>query len=137
MSRIIPLARQAPLSAGPNHPALSHTLHTPATSYIVCLLCLLQEAPLTAAQVADLVDTGDSEGGGVGQHWVLDPIDGTRGFVGMRQYAVCLGMLQEGEVSCCVVLCIALLGVDWVLAAWLASCLSVWLSAWACCRREM
>jgi 3'-phosphoadenosine 5'-phosphosulfate (PAPS) 3'-phosphatase len=25
---------------------------------------------------------------------VLDPIDGTRGFVGMRQYAVCLGMLQ-------------------------------------------
>jgi 3'-phosphoadenosine 5'-phosphosulfate (PAPS) 3'-phosphatase len=29
---------------------------------------------------------------------VLDPIDGTRGFVGRRQYAVCLGMLQEGEV---------------------------------------
>jgi len=30
---------------------------------------------------------------------VLDPIDGTRGFVGMRQYAVCLGMLQDGEVE--------------------------------------
>lgn len=29
---------------------------------------------------------------------MLDPIDGTRGFVGMRQYAVCLGMLQDGEV---------------------------------------
>ena len=30
---------------------------------------------------------------------MLDPIDGTRGFVGMRQYAVCLGMLQDGEVA--------------------------------------
>jgi 3'-phosphoadenosine 5'-phosphosulfate (PAPS) 3'-phosphatase len=29
---------------------------------------------------------------------VLDPIDGTRGFVGQRQYAVCLGMLQDGDV---------------------------------------
>lgn len=35
----------------------------------------------------------------MGRHWVLDPIDGTRGFVGMRQYAVCLGMLQDGEVA--------------------------------------
>lgn len=33
-----------------------------------------------------------------GQHWVLDPIDGTRGFVGMRQYAVCLGLLDGGQV---------------------------------------
>lgn len=33
-----------------------------------------------------------------GQHWVLDPIDGTRGFVGMRQYAVCLGLLEGGQV---------------------------------------
>jgi 3'-phosphoadenosine 5'-phosphosulfate (PAPS) 3'-phosphatase len=28
---------------------------------------------------------------------VLDPIDGTRGFVGMRQYAVCLGLLDAGQ----------------------------------------
>ena len=45
-----------------------------------------------------LADLGGSEGGAQGRHWVLDPIDGTRGFVGQRQYAVCLGMLQEGEV---------------------------------------
>jgi 3'-phosphoadenosine 5'-phosphosulfate (PAPS) 3'-phosphatase len=43
-------------------------------------------------------DMGQSPGGGSGRHWVLDPIDGTRGFVGQRQYAVCLGMLQDGEV---------------------------------------
>ena len=33
-----------------------------------------------------------------GRHWVLDPIDGTRGFVGLRQYAVCLGLLDQGKV---------------------------------------
>ncbi len=46
----------------------------------------------------ELIDTGGSEGGPGGRHWVLDPIDGTRGFVGLRQYAICLGMLQDGEV---------------------------------------
>ena len=34
-----------------------------------------------------------------GLHWVLDPIDGTRGFVGLRQYAICLGLLDKGQVS--------------------------------------
>jgi 3'-phosphoadenosine 5'-phosphosulfate (PAPS) 3'-phosphatase len=43
-------------------------------------------------------DLGGAAGGAEGRHWVLDPIDGTRGFVGQRQYAVCLGMLQQGEV---------------------------------------
>ena len=69
---------------------------TPRAAYRTCPPA--QEAALSPAHVADLIDSGASEGGGVGRHWVLDPIDGTRGFVGMRQYAVCLGMLQEGEV---------------------------------------
>ncbi len=34
-----------------------------------------------------------------GRHWVLDPIDGTRGFVGLRQYAICLGLLDQGQVT--------------------------------------
>ncbi len=50
-------------------------------------------------QVLDLIDQGGSEGGASGRHWVLDPIDGTRGFVGLRQYAICLGMLQDGKVG--------------------------------------
>ncbi|BDA45281.1 SAL1 phosphatase [Coccomyxa sp. Obi] len=53
---------------------------------------------MTEDDVLALIDTGGSEGGSQGQHWVLDPIDGTRGFVGMRQYAVCLGLLDEGQV---------------------------------------
>lgn len=55
--------------------------------------------PLTGDDVLRLIDLGASPGGPSGRHWVLDPIDGTRGFVGMRQYAVCLGMLQDGEVA--------------------------------------
>lgn len=65
------------------HPAIA--LFSAASAYAVCVLF-----------VAEL---GQSQGGPAGRHWVLDPIDGTRGFVGMRQYAVCLGMLQDGEVA--------------------------------------
>jgi 3'-phosphoadenosine 5'-phosphosulfate (PAPS) 3'-phosphatase len=51
-------------------------------------------ASFAAAAAALASELGGSQGGAEGRHWVLDPIDGTRGFVGMRQYAVCLGMLQ-------------------------------------------
>lgn len=57
-----------------------------------------QDTALTEEQVLNLIDAGASEGGSKGRHWVLDPIDGTRGFVGLRQYAICLGMLQDGQV---------------------------------------
>ena len=53
---------------------------------------------LSQDDVLALIDSGDSQGGSEGFHWVLDPIDGTRGFVGMRQYAVCLGLIHHGKV---------------------------------------
>ena len=53
---------------------------------------------LSQDDVLALIDSGNSPGGSKGFHWVLDPIDGTRGFVGMRQYAVCLGLLHHGQV---------------------------------------
>ena len=40
----------------------------------------------------ELIDQGGAEGGKEGRHWVLDPIDGTRGFVRGDQYAIALGM---------------------------------------------
>lgn len=55
--------------------------------------------PLSAEEVLSLIDLGNSPGGREGRHWVLDPIDGTRGFVGKRQYAVCLALLDEGELA--------------------------------------
>lgn len=54
---------------------------------------------LSPEQIIELIDLGSSPGGKAGRHWVLDPIDGTRGFVDRRQYSVCLGMLQDGEVE--------------------------------------
>jgi 3'(2'), 5'-bisphosphate nucleotidase len=30
--------------------------------------------------------------------WALDPIDGTKGFLRGGQYAVCLALIQDGEV---------------------------------------
>lgn len=44
------------------------------------------------------IDRGNSEGGPSGRHWALDPIDGTKGFLRGGQYAVCLGLIEDGEV---------------------------------------
>ncbi|GAA6064145.1 hypothetical protein JCM10212_000218 [Sporobolomyces blumeae] len=46
----------------------------------------------------DIIDRGNSKGGPEGRHWALDPIDGTKGFLRGGQYAVCLGLLEQGEV---------------------------------------
>jgi 3'-phosphoadenosine 5'-phosphosulfate (PAPS) 3'-phosphatase len=54
---------------------------------------------LSNSDVLSLIDLGDSKAGPDGLHWVLDPIDGTRGFANGRQYAVCLGMLQHGQLQ--------------------------------------
>jgi 3'(2'), 5'-bisphosphate nucleotidase len=55
-------------------------------------------APLTSAQVLTAIDAGASPGGRVGRHWVLDPVDGTLGFVRGDQYAVALALLEDGQV---------------------------------------
>lgn len=62
-------------------------------------------ASVSASDVIDLIDLGGSPGGAEGRHWVLDPIDGTRGFVGMRQYSICLGLIQDGKSSNTEALC--------------------------------
>ena len=37
--------------------------------------------PLSKEDVLEAIDRGKSGGGPTGRHWVLDPIDGTRGCV--------------------------------------------------------
>ncbi|KAH0545221.1 hypothetical protein FGG08_000675 [Glutinoglossum americanum] len=46
----------------------------------------------------DAIDSGKSAGGSTGRIWALDPIDGTLGFLRGGQYAVCLALIQDGEV---------------------------------------
>lgn len=45
------------------------------------------------------IDRGTSEGGREGRYWVLDPIDGTKGFLRGGQYAVCLALVVDGDVK--------------------------------------
>ena len=45
------------------------------------------------------IDSGNSQGGAKGRFWALDPIDGTKGFLRGGQYAVCLGLIEDGAVK--------------------------------------
>lgn len=47
----------------------------------------------------DIIDKGDSKGGSKGRIWAIDPIDGTKGFLRGGQYAVCLGLMVDGDVK--------------------------------------
>ncbi|BFZ53639.1 3'(2'),5'-bisphosphate nucleotidase [Savitreella phatthalungensis] len=50
-----------------------------------------------ADQMLDCIDLGTYEGGASGLMWALDPIDGTKGFLRAGQYAVCLGLIEDGK----------------------------------------
>jgi len=52
---------------------------------------------LTAEQARHGLDRAGHPGGG-GRFWVLDPIDGTKGFLRGEQYAVALAMVEDGRV---------------------------------------
>ncbi|XP_059064157.1 PAP-specific phosphatase HAL2-like, partial [Cryptomeria japonica] len=59
------------------------------------------ESPLQSLGTLDVlnaINKGSSKGGPIGRHWVLDPVDGTLGFVRGDQYAVALAMIEDGEV---------------------------------------
>lgn len=53
---------------------------------------------LTGDAILASIDRGTWGGGPTGRYWVLDPIDGTKGFLRGDQYAVALALLEEGEV---------------------------------------
>ncbi|KAJ9562832.1 hypothetical protein OSB04_007992 [Centaurea solstitialis] len=55
-------------------------------------------APLGDSEVLDAISRCNSTGGPVGRHWVLDPVDGTLGFVRGDQYAVALALIENGRV---------------------------------------
>lgn len=56
--------------------------------------------PIPSEQtMLDLIDGGKSAGGAKGRFWALDPIDGTKGFLRGGQYAVCLGLIEDGDVK--------------------------------------
>jgi len=58
----------------------------------------LVEPMLQESTALELIDRGAYEGGPVGRHWALDPIDGTKGFLRGDQYAIALALIEDGEV---------------------------------------
>lgn len=67
-----------------------------AEKVVASVQAVLPELDRTAIFAA--IDRGTYAGGASGRHWVLDPIDGTKGFLRMDQYAVALGLIEDGEV---------------------------------------
>jgi len=49
------------------------------------------------AQVLGWIDHGNHDGSEA-RYWTLDPIDGTKGFLRGEQYAIALGLIENGEV---------------------------------------
>ena len=53
-------------------------------------------ASLSRDELIGALDRGGHSGGGSGRYWVLDPIDGTKGFLRGDQYAVALALVVDG-----------------------------------------
>ena len=72
-----------------NHPALSQK---------VMDLVNQENRKLTLPQVLEAIDIGAREPDYAARFWVLDPIDGTKGFLRGNQYAVALALIDNGSV---------------------------------------
>ena len=54
---------------------------------------------LSSQDVVSAINKGKSTGGAKGKHWILDPVDGTLGFVRGDQYAIALALMDEGDLK--------------------------------------
>ena len=52
---------------------------------------------VTRAEVRDTLAEGADPGGGVGECWAIDPLDGTKGYLRGGQFAIAVGLLRDGE----------------------------------------
>ena len=59
---------------------------------------------IDVAGVIEWIDRGGHTPRG-GRYWTLDPIDGTKGFLRAEQYAVALGLIEDGKVVLGVLAC--------------------------------
>jgi 3'(2'), 5'-bisphosphate nucleotidase len=62
---------------------------------VLRLLGDLLDTRVTAADVVRWLDHG--QGRQAERTWVIDPIDGTKGFLALRNYVVAVGLLQNGQ----------------------------------------
>jgi len=68
---------------------------------IINLLTTILDVNVTQDDIVSWLDQGTS---GTGERtWIIDPIDGTKGFVALRHYAVGVGIVENGEPAGAVV----------------------------------
>lgn len=60
------------------------------------LEAVAQALDMPVADVLHAIDLCGHPGGDGARTWILDPIDGTRGFIAMRQYCIALGFIEGG-----------------------------------------
>lgn len=53
---------------------------------------------LPETEVLSAIDACSFSGGDASRTWILDPIDGTRGFIAFRQYCIALALIDNGLV---------------------------------------
>lgn len=58
---------------------------------------------VTPEKICDWIDRG--KGSPQETFWVLDPIDGTKGYLNGRQYATALALIREGQVTLAAIGC--------------------------------
>jgi len=74
-------------------------------SHEVLALARTRLPDLDGAAVAAALDRGRHPGGRRGRFWMLDPVDGTKGFLRGEQYAIALALVRDGEVVAAVLGC--------------------------------
>jgi len=86
----------------------SSTLHGANGEALVDRVLELARAALPgldAAGLETLLCRGDHPGGPSGRFWVMDPVDGTKGFLRGEQFAIALGLVVDGRVELGIVGC--------------------------------
>jgi HAL2 family 3'(2'),5'-bisphosphate nucleotidase len=70
-------------------------------------------AEISPDQALDWIDLGGvTPDGSIERYWTLDPIDGTKGFLRGEQYAIALGLIENGKVVLGILGCPNLPGPD-------------------------
>ena len=84
------------------------TLHGPEGAALEARILQLLDGHLPGldrAGLERLLDRGNHPGGPRGRFWVMDPVDGTKGFLRGEQFAIALALVVDGRVEAGVVGC--------------------------------
>jgi len=97
-ARLLEVSGEVPVLAEEDAAIMSDPSHAGVADRVVEAVRLVRPA-FGREDVADLLSRGGAAGGPEGRYWVLDPVDGTKGFLRGQQYAIALALLEDGEVT--------------------------------------